>query len=194
MLAVTGLRSRIVTELRTLLPADETVVRIGDNALPPICERYVLAAGLLYPKPAAELTDREAADTALVNWLRPVELCEHILLVHPKARIVAIGSESAFTGSHNMAYASAKAGLHEYVETKKLKPEQQLICVAPSIIADTSMTERRTDLVNLEQRRLAHPKKRFLRAIEVARLVHYLLYIDEGYLSNTVIRMNGGGR
>jgi hypothetical protein len=29
--------------------------------------------------------------------------------------------------------------------------------------------------------------------MEVAKLVHYLLYVDEGYISGTVIHMDGGG-
>jgi hypothetical protein len=56
------------------------------------------------------------------------------------------------------------------------------------------MTLRRDDTENLERRREEHPKKRFLTSLEVAKMVHHLLYVDEGYTTGTVIRMNGGGR
>jgi NAD(P)-dependent dehydrogenase (short-subunit alcohol dehydrogenase family) len=55
------------------------------------------------------------------------------------------------------------------------------------------MTLDRKDVENLERRREGHPKKRFLTAAEVAKLIHFLLYIDEGYTTGTVIRMNGRG-
>jgi NAD(P)-dependent dehydrogenase (short-subunit alcohol dehydrogenase family) len=74
----------------------------------------------------------------------------------------------------------------------KIKPQQQIVCVSPGIIEDAGMTVRREDRVNLARRRDMHPKRRFLRAIEVARMIHFLLYVDEGYTSGVVIRMNGG--
>lgn len=195
MLAVTGIRSRIVEELRPLLPEGEEVVRIDDDNINlPICERYLLCAGLLRPKRMAEQSRKERAESMEVNLLRPVALCEQILEWNDAARICIVGSESGFSWSYDGTYAAAKAALHRYVETKELKPNQQLVCVAPSIISDARMTQVREDLQNLENRRENHPKKRFLKSVEVARLIHFLLYVDEGYLSNTVIRMNGGGR
>ena len=191
MLAVTGIRSRIVEELRPLLPEGEEVVRIDDK--PPICNRYLLCAGLLRPKRIEEQTELELIESIKVNLLRPVLLCEDIFDRNDNARVCIVGSESGFSWSYDGAYAAAKAALHRYVETKRLRPNQQLVCVAPSIISDAQMTLARKDLENLENRRENHPKKRFLKAIEVARLIHFLLYVDEGYLSGTVIRMNGGG-
>ena len=54
------------------------------------------------------------------------------------------------------------------------------------------MTLRRTDRDRLERRAAKHPKRRFLDAADVARLVHFLLYVDRGYVSGCVIRMHGG--
>ena len=192
MLAVTGIRSRIVEELRKLLPADEEVVSMYDRVWPPAAERYLLCAGLLRPKSLIEQEADEVAESVRVNCIEPMLLCDEVLRYIPNARICVIGSESGFTWSHDGAYAAAKAALHKYVETKKLKPDQQLICVAPSIIGDSRMTEARKDTDNLEQRRLANPKQRFLKSVEIARLVHFLLYVDEGYTTGTVIRVNGG--
>ena len=191
MLAVTGIRSRIVEELRKLLPADEEVVRI-EGLNPPLCERYLLCAGLLRPKQLLDQKPEESAEGLRVNLTVPLLLCDHVLEWNPNARICVMGSEAGDNWSYDGAYAAAKAALHKYVETKKLKPNQQLICVAPSIIEDTGMTQRRTDTDNLEQRRLANPKQRFLKAAEVAKMVYHLLYVDEGYTTGTVVRMNGG--
>lgn len=189
-LAVTGYRSRIVQELITLLPDGEDVLRIDGE--PPTCERYFLCAGVLRPKRITEQTADEIAETIRVNCTLPIQLCDRVLERNDRARIVVMGSESGFAWSYDGAYAAAKAGLHRYVKTKQLRPGQQLVAVAPSIIADTGMTEARDDAENLECRRGAHPKQRFLRAVEVARLVLFLLYVDDGYLSGQVIRLNGG--
>jgi NAD(P)-dependent dehydrogenase (short-subunit alcohol dehydrogenase family) len=121
--------------------------------------------------------------------------CDRLLAVNPKARICVIGSEAAYTGSFNANYARAKADLHSYVETKRLiHPGQQLVCVAPTMITGTGMHERRNadGVAAAERRRLAHPKQRWLTPIEVARMIHFLLCVDQGYTTNVTIRMNGG--
>lgn len=197
MLAVTGMRSRIVEELRKLLPPDEEVVGIpGGTDLADLsnrCQRYFLCAGVLRPKQIWQQSAEELDEGLRVNLITPLRICDLTLRYNDRARIVVMGSESGFSWSYDGAYAAAKAALHRYVETKKLRPHQQLVAVAPSIISDCGMTERREDVDNLKRRMDAHPKNRFLRAIEVARMVHFLLYVDEGYTTSTVIRMNGGG-
>jgi NAD(P)-dependent dehydrogenase (short-subunit alcohol dehydrogenase family) len=190
MLAVTGYNSHIVQELRNLLPEGEQIVRIEGDA--PFSDRYLLCAGVLRAKRLAEQSADEIAEAMHVNLIRPMKLCDAILADNDFARICIIGSESGYAWSYDGAYAAAKAALHRYVETKKLRPGQQLVAIAPSIIEDTLMTMVRADTENLERRKLEHPKRRFLKAIEVARVIHFLLYQDEGYLSGTVIRMNGG--
>ncbi len=177
-----------------LLPVGEQVIRVDARAAvePPIVARYVLAAGMLVGKPLLQQEPDELIGTLLANATIPIAFCDAVLMDNPHARICVIGSESGFTWSHDGTYAAAKAALHKYVETKKLKPMQQLICIAPSIIEDSGMTQRRTDLDHLARRKAEHPKQRFLRAKEVARLIHFVLYVDEGYLSGQVIRMNGG--
>src|SRR3989304_3989175 len=190
MLAVTGYNSRIIQELRHLLPQGEQIVRIEGDA--PFSDRYLLCAGVLRAKRLAEQSADEIAEAMHVNLARPMKLCDDIRARIDNARICIVGSESGYVWSYDGAYAAAKAALHRYVETKKLRPGQQLVAIAPSIIEDTGMTQARTDLENLERRKLENPKRRFLKAAEVARLIHFLLYQDEGYLSGTVIRMNGG--
>jgi|SRR6185503_9143255 len=193
MLAVTGYRSKIIQELIPLLPEGEEVVAIARNGL--IAEearRFVLCAGLIRPLRITSQTEAEAAETMEVNCFQPIRLCEHILERFGDARICVIGSESGFVWSFDGAYAAAKAALHRYVETKRLSPDQQLVCLAPSVIGDGAMTLARQDVENLEERRKVNPKRRFLTCMEVAKMVRHLLYVDEGYTTGVVVRMNGG--
>lgn len=189
MLAVTGIRSKIVEEIAKIIP--EKVVRIDDDVIPQV-DRYLLCAGVIRPKRLTRQTTEELNETWFVNFVRPVQICEHILGSNPAARICVIGSDSGFKWSFDDAYAGAKVALHRYIETKVLRmPDQQLVGIAPSIIGDCQMTTSREDTDNLDRLMYTHPKERFLSAMEVAKLAYFLLYVDEGYLSNTVIHMNG---
>lgn len=194
MLVVRGAASEIAKALVALLPAGENVYVARRHVnLPTTAERYLFCDGLLIGKRLADQTDDETSDTMFANFYGVRDQCDRVIANNDYARIVVIGSESAFAGSYDESYATAKRRLHDYVETKELRtPHQQLVCVAPSIIGDCGMTTRRADAVNLERRRREHPKQRFLQAKEVARLVHFLLYVDRGYTSGVVIRMNGG--
>ena len=196
MIAIRGAGSTIVQQLLPLLPEGEESKAISRFAdMPTDCERYLFCAGVLRAKKAQDQSPDEMTEGFHVNLWQVVTDCERILAGNAKARICIIGSESGFSGSFDGVYAVAKGEIHRYVEKTRLKsPHQQLICIAPSIISDTGMTSRRDDKSNLLERRALHPKQRFLKALEVARLVHYVLYVDLGYLSGTVIRMNGGGR
>lgn len=190
MLAVTGYRSKIVEELIPLLPEGEEVIRLDTAS--PMCNRYLLCAGVLRPKRITDQSAGEIAETFRVNCSWPIQFCDEMLEKNPEARICVVGSESGYAWSFDGAYAAAKAALHRYVETKRLGPQQQLVCVAPSIIGDCKMTTDRQDTENIERRRQEHPKRRFLSAVEISKLIHFLLYVDEGYISGQVIRVNGG--
>jgi len=161
----------------------------------PDAEKYLFCAGLIHQKHASHQTDDEIKSTFDVNFVSVMRECERLIENNPFARICVVGSESGFKGSFDAVYAAAKAGLHRYVETKRLKyPDQQLVCVAPTCILNTAMNRQRNadGVAALEAMRLKHQKQRWLQPIEVARLIHFLLCTDEGYLTNTVIRMNGG--
>jgi len=199
VLHVTGARSRIVEAVRTLLPAGEQVVRL-DNDLATLGEqpvavdgdRFLLCAGVLHQAPIAAQTAAEVCESLAVNLISAVRICEAVLDAKLTARICVVGSESGFKGSYDTTYAVAKAGLHRYVETRALAPGQQLVAVAPHIIWDGGMTRRRNDLAALRERAREEPRRCYLSAIEVARLIRFLLYEDEGAITNTVIRINGG--
>lgn len=192
MIAVRGHKSAIVQALLPLLPATEAVIEVARGECMPLgADRYLFCAGLLLGKSNHAMEELNATFEA--NYWSVRNEVDRIVAKNDRARICVIGSESGFAGSYDQAYALAKAGVHQYVEEKKLRtPEQQLVCVAPSIISDAGMTMRRTDSDVLVRKCRAHPKRRFVTSVEVARLVHFVLYVDRGYLSNTVIRMNGG--
>ncbi len=193
-LAVRGAASQIVVELRKLLPMPEDVLEVPRGHTPPItADKYLFCQGLLRPKRAADQTEDEISEGFDVNASQIMKACDVILAGNANARICVIGSESGFSGSFDETYAAAKARLHSYVEHRQLRhPWQQLVCVAPGIIIDSRMTQCRDDLEQLEQRRMAHPKRRWLTAMEVAKAVHFALYVDRGFLTNTVVRLNGG--
>jgi NAD(P)-dependent dehydrogenase (short-subunit alcohol dehydrogenase family) len=192
---VTGIRTTIIQELIKLLPADSGAVWF-DYEKPIIgdAHRYVFAAGVLYNKPLSEQTGDEIAESLFVNMVNVITACEYLLEHDPHARICVIGSKAGEAGSYDQTYAAAKAGIHNYVRNARIIQDQQIVCIAPTIIMDSGMTRRRNNegIKALEMRRKKHPKKRYLQAIEVARLIYFLLYIDQGFITNTVIKMKGG--
>ncbi len=194
-IAIQGVESAIGKALCLMLPDDETVtaVRRGSSVHVPHADRYVFLSGYMAGRRIGQLGQGQHSDTWHTNFANVAVVCDHILARHRMARIVVVGSHSVDAGSYDMAYAGAKAALHAYVRTKRLAyPEQQLVCVAPSIIGDAGMTVRRPDTARLAQRRQEHRKKRFIEAREVAALIRFLLYEDRGYITGTVIDMHGG--
>ncbi len=201
MLVVSGADSQIIKELLQLAPDNDIrPVRLrgaGFSAhtmghVPLDADRYVLASGVQHPRLAVEQSESEIQNSLTTNLVSIVMVCENVLGVNERARICVVGSISGYCGSYDGIYALSKAALHRYVETKRLDyPDQQLVAVAPDIIEDAGMTLRREDADVLEKRRTQHPKKRFLRAEEIARLIKFLLWDDQGYISNTVVKMTG---
>ncbi len=193
MIAIRGGGSQIVAALRPMLPADEFVIRPPRCAEMPVCaDRYLFCAGVLRPKKFSEQSFDEIEEGMRVNFRQVRDDCERILEANPHARICVIGSESAFRGSYDDVYALAKQQLHEYVQQRPIGQDQQLVCISPGVIGDAGMNTRRDDGWRTAERMEAHPKRRFLSSQEVARLVHFVLYQDQGYLTGVVIRLNGG--
>ena len=165
------------------------------SSIPMDGERYLFTQGVIHQKKVGQQTEAELWETWQVNVTSVMQDCEKLLENNPNARICVMGSESGFKGSFDMAYAAAKRGLHHYVEHRRISyPDQQLVCVAPTCIEGSGMNKRRNeDGQRALLRRVGeHPKFRWLAAEEVAKMVHFLLYVDRGYTSGCVIRMNGG--
>lgn len=195
MLAISGYGSKIAQELKDIVEREEVDEEIIGFRPPqiPEAERYVFTAGFQGGRHVLNTDFYETDATLDMNFRNIVWVLERLFQKTDHARVCVIGSESGIVGSWDKLYAGAKAALHQYVETKALRENQQLVCLVPWIIEDAGMTMRRTDLTNLAVKKINHPKKRFLKSAEVARFVHFLLYIDLGYTTNCVIRMNGGG-
>ena len=60
--------------------------------------------------------------------------------------------------------------------------------MSPTIVMDSGMTQRRDDLERVEEPGRRGAEGRFLRAAEVSRLLHFVLYRDDGMLTNTVVQ------
>lgn len=192
ILAVSG-SSTIFGSLKNLLPPREVVEQVSRPwDLPIEADRFLILNGFLSGKSTLDQSQQERTDTWEANYAQVVRAVDRILSANPVARICVIGSESAISGSFDTGYADAKAALHQFVETTKTGPRQQLVAIAPTIIEDSGMTSRRADQDRVAERARTHPKQRHLISSEVARLVYFLLYVDRGYLTGTVVRMNGG--
>lgn len=192
MIGVIGQGSRIAEEFLDIIEEPWRGMRLGAAA--PECDRFLVCMGLMVGHNLSSMTPDRIADTFLTNFADIATWCDSVFATTPNARICVIGSESAYSGSYDMAYAGAKAALHLYVETKRLAPDQQLVAIAPSIISDAGMTTRRNDQDRLADRERNHPKRRFVSSREVASLAAHLLGPDGSYISGTVVRMNGGER
>ena len=189
MIGITGRRSTIAQEFVTMC---NDTVRYGTLSDIPYCmDKYLICHGVLYGKSALGMENHEIIETMAVNYASIVKFLDTLFELNPYAKVCVLGSESGIKGSYDSVYAGSKAALHLYVETKQLSHEgQHLVCVAPTIIEDSGMTKRRTDLDVCIKRGSERRIGRWLRAEEVARVCNFAL--NEPGLCNTVIRMNGG--
>lgn len=189
-IGIFGGRSTISQALLDMIPEGDQAVLID---VPDDLDRYFFAIGFLAGEPVEDLSDAELLTTFQANFAAIAARCNRIFKVNERARICIIGSESAYTGSHDIAYAGAKLAMHLYIERKRLiEPGQQLVGIAPTVVWDSGMTQRREDIEECEARGAARRRGHWLAAMDVARLAHFLLWQDSGSISNTVIRMTGG--
>lgn len=156
-------------------------------------DAYFLVGGYLCGRRIDQQSPEELETAWRANFAAPAHAIERIIAENDRARIVVIGSDSGMSGSFDQAYAASKAGMHLFVETRRLRTAaQQLVCIAPGIVEDAGMTLRRTDRDILDERRRRHPMQRFATAAEIATLAHFLLSDAGAYISGTTIRVNGG--
>lgn len=195
MIGISGSKTLIAREFAYLLPEGDTVFPVRLSRLGQPCSRYLFCQGFLAGKTVNDLTITEIEKTWHSNYIDLIRMIDHIIETNDEARICVIGSHSGYAGSFDMAYAGAKAALAQYVENKKLRTKgQQLVGIAPHIILDSGMTQRR-DPADF-QRMLGNGLKRrtggWLSSAEVARLAYFLLYEDRGNVCNTMVRITGG--
>ncbi len=193
-IGIVGHKTSIARAFVALRPgADYVIGRTKDIALD--LDAYLICCGFLAGKSIHDITHDELVHTFGANYIQPAQLCDRILEANDHARICVIGSESGIAGSYDMAYAGAKAALHLYVRTKQLRtPAQQLFAVAPYIIADSGMTERRPDQDRVNAAAARHRAARHISAMEVAAVAESGLFGRTRFLSNTVIELRGDKR
>lgn len=194
----TGWNSTIAQEMMNLVDSDgvtvgqqEVVYNRYPQKLPLDCDRYVFCSGFLAGKNLGEITTQNVLDTMEANFIDIASMCDTIIEENRNASICIIGSMSAINGSYDMVYAAAKAGIHLYAETKRLGFRgQHLVCIAPTVIMDSGMTQRRDDVGNVEARAQARRLCRWLTAKEVAEVA--LFALQQPSMCNTVVKLTGG--
>lgn len=190
MIGIIGPKTTIAHAMTELLP--EAITPIG-NPSSDMLPRYLFTAGFLAGQQIEVMSAADVQKTWAANFVETAARCDQIIACNPEARICIIGSESGIKGSFDMAYAGAKAALHLYIESKELVAKgQQIVGIAPTVIADSGMTARRRDINDCFKRGMARRRGEWLTALDVAKLAYFLLYVDDGTISNTVIRQNMG--
>lgn len=188
-IGITGANSTIAQHFERLI-GDDHVIKGQPNRIAHTFERYLVCTGYLAGATLREIRESDYQRTWSLNFIYIARMCDRIFANNPVAKICVMGSESGFSGSHDMAYAGAKAAMHLYVKTKHLThPDQMIVALAPHIIMDTGMTQRRDDHFELEQRAKCNRMGRWLNASEVAAEAYRLLYHSSPAISGQVIRM-----
>jgi NAD(P)-dependent dehydrogenase (short-subunit alcohol dehydrogenase family) len=197
--AVTGINSEIIKALEDRRSGepferieyrDYLVQTRQSGATPPRADRYVLAHGYL----ANALARYQSLDEILSHWdgnaISTIRLGEAILDLYPAARICVLGSMSGIAGSANVHYGAAKAAVHQWVTTRAVGPRQQLVAVAPGIVAQTGMTRRRPDQDRVDDRARQEAKGLPLPQ-DVAQAIEGLL-AGPIWVNNVVVPIDGG--
>lgn len=192
MIGIIGHKTSIAQAFIPSLGYEEPVQRRLEE-MPLDLPRYLICMGYLAGQSLQDISPKEAKKTWDLNFIDIVLFCDRVYADNPDARICIIGSMSGIKGSFDMAYAGAKAALHVYIEAKRLTGRHaQLVGIAPTIIEDSGMTQRRNDLDHCIDRGRKTRRGSWLKPEEVAELAYFLLYIDHGAISNVVIPMQGG--
>ncbi len=191
---IVGHKTSIAKAFVSLRPSLQ--YKIGrTHDIPLDLDAYLICCGFLAGKTLLDITNDELDRTLGANFVKPAQLCDRILEVNDHARICVIGSESGISGSFDMAYAGAKAAMHLYIQTKQLRtPAQQLFGIAPHIIADSGMTQRRHDQDRVKAAAARHRAARHISAMEVAAVAADGLFGPSRFLSNAIIPLRGDKR
>jgi len=109
-------------------------------------DKILLLQSVLSSVPFLKRKSSDIASQVAVNLLSVVKICEIALQNNRQVKIIILGSESGVKGSFDIVYALTKTAIHKYVEERKIKYHiQQLLCLAPSTIIDSHMTNKRKD-------------------------------------------------
>jgi 3-oxoacyl-[acyl-carrier protein] reductase len=176
--------------------AVDKAVGMVESDLGPI-EVLVANAGINDDKLLLQMDEESFArvlDTNLVGTFRVVRRALPKMLRQRKGRIVLISSVVALSGAAGQAnYAASKAGLIGFARSLAREIGSRSITVnvvAPGFI-ETDMTARLSDERRADV--LAQvPLKRFGMPDEVAGVVRWLASDDAGYVTGSVVPVDGG--
>jgi 3-oxoacyl-[acyl-carrier protein] reductase len=176
--------------------AVDKAMGIVEGQLGPV-EVLVANAGINDDKLLLQMDEESFArvlDTNLVGTFRVVRRALPKMLRQRKGRIVLISSVVALSGAAGQAnYAASKAGLIGFARSLAREIGSRSVTVnvvAPGFI-ETDMTARLSDERRADV--LAQvPLKRFGMPDEVAGVVRWLASEDAGYVTGSVVPVDGG--
>lgn len=155
--------------------------------------KILLLQSVISPNRFLKRKSSDIQNQISINLLSVIKICEIALQYNKRVKIIILGSESGIKGSFDIVYALTKASIHKYVEERKIKfSGQQLLCIAPSTIIDSDMTIKRKDKFNVAKSIKNNPKKRGILSKEVSNLIYSLFFEQTDYLTNTIIKLDGG--
>jgi len=153
-------------------------------------------AGDSYDSLAALVNQPRAEELMQLNFwamTRLVSACLRPMMRAKEGRIVGIGSVTASHGVNgNAIYAATKGAMHSYIKTLAVEVARRGICanfVAPGFV-DTRLLKPYEEQRGEVERNI--PLQRYARPEEIAGLVAYLLSAQAGYITGSVIPIDGG--
>ena len=158
------------------------------------CEEDIIIyiSSILYSDRIENQTYTQIFNSNLVNTIIPIRLIKYLDKNYSKFTFCYISSESAKKGSFDDSYHVSKGATDNFIREFRLgSKESRIFSIAPSTI-ESGMTNRRKDLERLNRYREEHPKKRFITADEIAKIIKNLCSDEFNYLSNTTVEINGG--
>lgn len=156
-------------------------------------DKILLLQSIISSKKFIKRKQKEILNQISINLMSIIKICEVALEKNKNVKIIVLGSESGIKGSYDIVYGLMKTSLHKYVEERRISyPNQQLVCISPSTIIDSRLTSKRKDKKNILKSVRINPKKRGIMSIEIAELIYNIFYKTTDYLTNTVIRVDGG--
>ena len=154
-------------------------------------------AGITRDQLFMRMSDDDWSDVLAVNLTSAMRLCRAVMRPMMKARwgrIVNIGSVVGTTGNPGQVnYAAAKAGLEGM--TKSIAHEVATRGITANVVAPGFIATPMTDKLTEEQKAALNakiPAGRMGTPEEVAAAALYLASPDAGYVTGTVLHVNGG--
>lgn len=169
------------------------------NQLPPL-NGLVHCAGIWKPGPVKFLQEKLLHQIMQINYIAPVLLIGQLLQQHKIVAGASLVFISSVAAQHpykgGAAYAASKAALEAFCKTLALECAHQRIranCIAPAMVK-TPLFIQTQNMVSeqyMQQHEQAYPLRTGLSE-DVANAAAYLLSEASGWITGTVLRLDGG--